>query len=296
MKRIVLITVATLLLGGLAYLGWWLMRPSWPQFPAPKGNEPQAIVKVERDYAHHLGDLIHVDVFVRQQPGTAIDLKSLSVGGDFELSAKQELTEKKLDDGSVLYRFHLKVQSFKVQKKQVMTGSLGWRDGDVRKELTLEPLALYTSNTYDGRKALMEGDDPRVTFWSYGMRHVVPLALSSIVFLALTVVAFRRLLAALLNRPKVVDKDRERVVELLSVLKSGNMTKQQHLELDALVRHHFKVGPIPCSELDGKLLNITLVNFLRENEPGIYAAEPLDPAGQETVHALGQKLISKKSW
>ncbi len=296
MKRIVLITLAALLLGGLGYLGWWLTRPSWPQFAAAANNEPQAIVKIERDYAHHLGDLIQVDVFVRQQPGTTIDLKSLSVGGDFELSAKQEVSEKKLEDGSVVYRFHLKMQSFKVQKKQVMTGSFGWRAGDQRRELTLEPLAIYTSNTYDGRKKLMEGPDARVSFWTYGMRHIVPLAASSIIFLVLVVVAFRRAILAVLNRPVVVDEERERVVELLRILESGNMTKDQHLELDALIRHHFKVGPIPCSELDGRGLNSDLVAFLKANEPGIYAEDALDPHGQETVWGHARKLIAKKCW
>lgn len=289
-KRLVTIAAGLVLVAVIAGAVLWFMRPTWPEFAEAKTSEPQVVIKVERDYAHHLGDLIEVNLFVRQQPGTTVDARTLSIGGDFELSAKPDVTTRELEDGSVIYRFKLGVQSFKVKPAQILEGSIGWKDGDKRKDLVLAPLPLHWSNTYDGRENLMEGTDPRVPAYWYIGRHALPLALSSLAFLTLLVVALSGWLRSRIKEP-VIDEARNRVGTLLAMVKAGKCTKQQHLELDGLVRDHFRVGPIPAGQLEGRMLHMSLIKFLRANEPAVYAEDALDTDAQTQLHTLGHQVL-----
>jgi len=287
-KKLLLLAAALVAAATIVVAVLWYTAPEWPVFPAAKGSEPQVVVKVDRDYAHHLGDLIEVELFVRQQPGTTVEPKSLSVGGDFELSKAPGVTKKELEDGSVTYRFKLAVQSFRVKKEQVLEGSIGYRVDEKRLDQKIPPLSLHTSNTWDGREALMEGDNPRVPAWWITMRHAVPLALSSIVFLFLTAVALVRWVKTLRKDP-VVDQAKVRVEELLALVKAGKCSKAQHLELDGLVRKHFEIGPIPAAKLEG--FNAGVITFLRANEPAVYAEDALSADKRTELSALGETIL-----
>lgn len=292
-KRIIAIAAVLAVVAAITGTAWWLTRPVWPEFPQVQSQDPQVLLKVDRDYAHHIGDLITVDLFIRQKPGTTVDGKTLSITGDFELASAPEVKTKEAEDGSVTYRYRLFVQTFKVKPEHKLEGSIGWRADDKRHDLVLPALSLYWSNTYDGRENLMEGDDPRVPVLWYTLRHVIPLAVSSLLFLVLTTVALVRLVKILLL-PKPVDKDRVRVIELLDLVGSGACTKKQHLELDGLIRARFQVGPIPAAKLEGQMLDGNLVKFLRENEPAVYAEDALDADAQARLRTLG--LLVLKSW
>lgn len=295
-KRLILISATLAVIAAVIGAMWWFARPIWPEFPAQGNDQPQVVLKVNsptRDYAHHIGDLIVVDMFVRQPNGTAVDGRTLSITGDFELASKPEVKTKEAEDGTVTYRFRLSLQTFKVKPEHKLEGSISWRADDKRHDLKLEPLSLYWSNTYDGRENLMEGDDPRVPVLWYTLRHAIPLALSSAVFLALLTVALVRLVKSL-RKAKPIDQARIRVAELLELARTGKCTKQQHLELDGLVRAKFNVGPIPTSKLEGRMLDAHLVKFLRENEPAVYAEESLDSDARARLCSLGDRVL--KSW
>jgi hypothetical protein len=292
-KRLILIAAALAVVATIAGAAWWFSRPVWPEFTDAQNNEPQAVLKVDRDYAHHIGDLIVVDLFVSQPKDTFVDSKTLSITGDFELSSAPEIKTKQDENGTVTYRFRLQVQTFKVKPEHKLEGSIGWRANDKRHDLTLPALSIFWSNTYDGRKSLMEGDDPRVPVLWYTLRHAVPLALSSLLFLALTAVALVNLIK-LLMKPKPVDQARVRTAELIELVRSGRCTKAQHLELDGLVRARYKIGPVPVAKLDSPLLSEQVVQFLRENEPAIYAEDVLNGEAQQRLFALGAQLL--ESW
>lgn len=271
---------------------WWLNQPTWPEFGKTQDNQPQVIVKVERDYAYHLGDLIEVEVFVHQPVGITIDPKSLSVGGDFELAQKPSVRQKELKDGSTAFRIGLAVQSFRVKKEQVMEGTLSYRADDKRQDLTIKPLTIHTSNTWDGRKELMEGADPRVPMLWYTLRHAVPLAVSSIIFLVLTVVAFRNWLKTRVKEP-AVDQVLVRVTEIAALIRSGECTKAQYLELDGLIRAEYAIGPIPCNQLSDKQHAPIAIKLLQANEPAIYAEEPLPDDQRATLSSLLEEVLER---
>lgn len=287
-KRVITIAAVAAVLCAIAGGAWWWLTPKWPDFPAATNNVPQVVVQVDRDYAYHIGDLITVELFVKEAKGTTVDPNSVTVGGDFELNSKPVAAQKKLDDGSVVHRIRLKVQTFKVKPEAVLNSTIGYKEGDKRLDITVPAQSLFWSNTYDGRDKIKEGDNPRVPNWLLFARYVTPLSLGSIAFLVLCAVAVRNWFR---NRPKFVpDQQRLRVDELLGLVTSGTASKEDHLELDRLVRDHFNVGPVPASQLNNS--DVVLVEFLKLNAPAIYAREALDEGGRAQLAKLGGNLLS----
>ncbi len=220
---------------------WYLSKPSWPQFVDDHSSSPQVVVQMDRDYAYHVGDLIPVDVFVWQKPATKVVPSTLALDGDFELATAPQISEKKLEDGSVYYRIHMELQSFQVKPAVVLNATMGWSGGDTRGQLAVPATSFHTSNTYDGRPNLMEGADPRVSIYWYGGRHMAALVGSSVLFFALCLLA---VLNYVRSRPApFVDRSRQRVLELLTILQSGNCSRDEYLELDGLMRERFELGP-----------------------------------------------------
>lgn len=292
-KRLISLAAILAVVVAVGAAFWYFTRPVWPEFSATTDKEPQVIVKVERDYAHHLGDLIEVQLFVRQAPGTLIDTNTLSIGGDFELAEKPAISQKDLKDGSTVYRFGLAIQSFRAQKEQVLEGTLSYRVDDKRQDLTIKPLTLHTSNTWDGRKELMEGADPRVPVLWYTLRHAIPLTLSSLLFLALTVVAFRHWLKTRVKGP-VIDPVYERAVVLTGLIKNGQSTRAEHLELDGLVRARFSIGPIPGSQLKSNpMYESNAARFLASNEPAVYSDQLLTDEERATLWKQAEAVLTR---
>ena len=329
-RKALKVAAAALLGLAIGAAGWfafdWYRTPAWPDFaqataakPASEAGlpatpsaaneavvgEPKVVVVLKRDYAYHTGDLVKVHVFLKQSPQTLIDLNALSVNGDFEL-VERSSAQKKLDDGSVVYRLDLTLQSFKVAPKVVFTSTISWKSDDghqqenaqgsaqaaaKRSDLTIPATPVFTSNTYDGRPSLMEGSDPRVSVWWYGGRHVVPLVVSSIIYLVLLVWAIKAYLRSRI-KAVVVDHARVRAVEILAAIKSGSCSKAEHLELDGLVRQRFKLGPVPVSQLNSAIVPGWLTLFLKFNEPAIYAPDALDDEGKVQLFSQGQIVLS----
>ena len=207
-------------------------------------------------------------------PGTTIDVQTLSLADTFELADKPVVTQRQLKDGSIVYRIELTLQSFKVAPDLTFAGSVGWRNGSQRSDMTLPETHVYTSNTYDGRKNLQEGDDPRVTIYWYATRYVAPMVIALIIYVLLLVPAVRLWLRSL------IDKARRRAVELLEKVKASGCDKDEHLELDSLVRLRFKLGPVPARQLELAIVPPSIIDFLKLNEPAIYSPDALDDYGR----------------
>jgi len=327
-RKALKVATAALLVVALAAAAWfavgWYQTPAWPDFAAPAAKiaagetsgestsagseanqatpgEPKVVVVLKRDYAYHTGDLVKVYVFLKQSAGTVIDPQTLLVNGDFDLVEKSS-AQKKLDDGSTIHRLDLTVQSLKVAPKVVFTGTVSWKaaidskSGTAqvsakRNDLTIPATPVFTSNTYDGRPNLMEGDDPRVSVWWYGARYVVPLVVGSVLFLIVLVGAIKAYLRSRI-KPVVVDHARARAVEILAAIKSGTCSRAEHLELDGLVRQRFKTGPVPVSQLNTAIVPGWLTMFLQLNEPAIYAQDALDDDGKVRLSSQGQIVLS----
>jgi len=290
---------------GASWAGFnWYQNHVWPDFPAQTAPgtadtqvqqdpaKPQAMIVLARDYAYRTGDLVKVKLYLKQMPGTTIDCQTLAINDTFELAQKAVVTQKKLKDGSAVYRLDLTLQSFLVAKDLTFTGSVGWKKGDQRSDVTIPETHIFTSNTYDGRKNLMEGGDPRVSVYWYGARYVVPMVLFALVYLLLLVPAVRAYLRSLV-KPVVIDHARIRVVDLMAKIQAGACSKAEHLELDGLVRDRFNLGPVPASQLELALVPPSLIEFLKLNEPAIYSQEVLDDKAKAQLLAKGQTVLSR---
>ncbi len=297
MKRALLLLAITAVVVFATIGGAWFWNaPKWPQFADAASEEPQVIVQADRDYAYHLADLITVEIFIKQNKGIEIDPLSLTVGGDFELNTKPESARKSLDDGSVIHRIRLKIQALKVKPEWVLNASIAYKSGEKRRDLSIPKQSFFWSNTYDGRESLQEGDSARTLAYYSFARFIVPLVLSSLAFLSLCGLALRNFIR---SRPVVVpDFSKQRISELLDLISRGACSKEQHLELDSLVRERFKLGPIPASQLKADLIGTlqakTLVEFLKINAPAIYARDGLNEPDRVRLNQLGKQLL--KSW
>jgi hypothetical protein len=272
-----------------AVVGWWQWtQPTFPAFTMAT-VQPQVIVQVERDYGHRTGDLITVDVFVSLPTAAQLDAKAVTVDGDFELALPPAVIEKKISDDVHAYRVRMALQSFKVKPKVELKSSISYVVGETRQNVEVPVQTFYTSNTWDGRERLEEGDDPRVTAWRYAPRFVISLAVSIMLFGMMLAMAIRH---RRLNRPVMhVDHAKERFVELLSLVSAGTASREHYFEIDALVRAKFEVGPIPAGQLEGKRFPATVVEFLRISELGIYGDQDLPAPAQERMRQLGSSIV-----
>jgi hypothetical protein len=274
-----------------AFTWWW--TPGWPDFASDPSAQAQVIVRVDRDYGVRTGDLVPVDVYVRlQPPGSRLDVSTLSVEGDFELASPPKVEQKSLKDGSSVYHLRIGVQSFRVQPAVVLHATISWVAGETRSHLAIPELTVHTSKTWDGRDKMQEGDDPRVSVFWYAWRYAVPLALASFLFVVLCVRAVRNYWR---NRPKPqVDVAYNRAAELFERIEQGNCTREQHLELDGIIRERFAIGPIPAAQLDTGLLGASVVECLRLNAVAIYGDKGLDATGIAAIRESGSHVL--KAW
>ncbi|MBY0552811.1 MAG: hypothetical protein K2W95_36345 [Candidatus Obscuribacterales bacterium] len=149
------------LLGGcLAVLvvvaGYTCLRGSamkWPAFPEAH-SAPVAVSEVLPDFAWRTGDVIPLTVYVKEAPGTAVDLKSLQLKGDAQLRGYTTAVEEQ-PDGTRLVKFDIEVQCFALkQPTWKVVPVITYREGEKkeRKPLELPEFEIGSSNTYDKRK------------------------------------------------------------------------------------------------------------------------------------------------
>jgi hypothetical protein len=159
------VVVSAAVLAGL----YWPHRTVWPNFPVSPSSAPQVVCKTEPDFSWRTGDRVPVTIFIKQKPGVEIDLNSLSVEGDFELSGSQPVYSRDNKDGSKYIRLEVSLQSFAVQPKLTMKASMSYMvKGDPDpKLLSLPVVELYTSRTYDGRPKRQDGPMAVVHGWHF---------------------------------------------------------------------------------------------------------------------------------
>ena len=273
MKR----TVTTLALSGLLIVSlgavFWLRLPDWPEFSADS-KEPQSVFNTGRDFAYHIGDLRQIDLFIHTPADLRLNIETLDLTGDFEISGRPRLASRTYGDGSQTYRLRISAQSFSAKSKLTVGAKCSFSGEKGVKEIDLQPAFIFTSNTWDGREELQEGEGmPWLTYWPW-VKYGAPLAISLSVYLALTTLAVR----AWYLRRKEVDPllaIREELRAILQKVAIGEASAEEHLLLDGLVRGKFGIGPIPADSLELRdCRGIPMVReFLQLNAPAIYAEE-----------------------
>ena len=289
MKRTVCITALLAVVVAIAGLFWWSQTLKWPDFPQGQSEQPQVVLQVERDYAYHIGDLISFDVFIKQPPHVSLNASTLAVRGDFELVGRPQVMATSVEDGVTKQHIRIQVQSFVGKPELKLEATFGFKQGEKRLDLALPAQLFFTSNTWDGREELKEGGDPRVPFYWYASRSIVPLTFGSLAFLVLCVVAIRGQL--LLRTGPSIDLTREQALELLGRVRDGSSTSEDHKMLDGAIRSRFNVGPVAASEVDNQLFGGNLASFLRCNAPAVYSKEPITDNTRQLLFQYGQTLL-----
>ncbi len=162
-------TAIAVVLVALALAGTWYFRAGgnssgssvkWPEFPESKDQSPSVVVQVEPDFGYRTGDVIPVSIFVRENPGTEVDIASLALEGDFEIRGEPVLSRTSLPNGGQGYCLQLQLQSFSIQPKLGSTLSFTWNVKGERqwKEMKAPLVDVFTSLTWDGeRKEIQPG-------------------------------------------------------------------------------------------------------------------------------------------
>lgn len=284
MKRVIRWSLAVVAVAAIAFAAYYFTRPSWPDFPATAEKMPQAKVKVaERDYGYRIGDVIPVELVIRQQPGTRVVVSDMTVSGDFELHEKNPtLQVKEFEDGSALYRVTFKLQSFQTKARLSFKAQVSW----------VETKIGY-SMTWDGRKEMQEGSDTRSVIW-YWVRAVVPLTFGSVLYLTLIVMAVRRWWKA---RQQVAPEKliQARFLALLEMVRQGTATCENYRELEAIVREHWHIQSVPVDELARSLRRDpahreTLQDFLGLTAMAIYPQSEITQEQRLEIVRLGQSI------
>ncbi len=162
---------------------FWEDRTDWPQFPsdqvagagapavvspgagsagtasAAPANQPEIVATLDRDFGWRIGDVVPVTVYMKQKPGTVIDMHSIALAGDFEMVGAPDLFELTRPDGSKVFRVKLKLQSFSVAPQLDLKANVSYRVVASNEDVTVDipTIAPYTSKTWDGRKLIQEG-------------------------------------------------------------------------------------------------------------------------------------------
>src|SRR4029450_9053170 len=139
-------------------------RTIWPEFPPAADSAPQVVTQVEPDFAWRTGDRIPVHIYVREQPGTQIDLNSLAVEGNFHVRGQPDIFVRDFKDGSRLVHIKLNLQSFNVAEQWTFKAMMSYTVAGSRESYAakLPETVLYTSRTWDGRMELKDGRLPVV--------------------------------------------------------------------------------------------------------------------------------------
>lgn len=158
---VALLAVVVIALAGILFITK-SDRTGWVDFPAVQGQDltPQVVTVVERDYGWRTADVVPIVLYIKQLPGTRVDMHSLAIEGDFDVVGNPDIVSRDFKDGSKYIRIRLNIQSMKVDKRLSIKMSMLWRDikeGDDR-PLAIPAFQPFTSPTWDGRDIIQDGD------------------------------------------------------------------------------------------------------------------------------------------
>lgn len=159
-----LVICIALTIGGLM----WVTRSdqtTWPDFStaapavATEPLAPQVVSVFERDFGWRIADVIPIEIYLKQKPGTLVDLHSLAIEGDFEIVENPTIVTRDFKDGSRSIAIKFKVQSMSAAKKLTLKVSMVYRDLATNEDhsIAIPAFEPFTSPTWDGRDIIKDG-------------------------------------------------------------------------------------------------------------------------------------------
>jgi hypothetical protein len=319
-SRLTSLLLATLLIvvatAGISWL-FWETRTTWPQFPsdiargqaptveqlaAAKSLAPEVFVKVDHDYAYRIGDVIPVTIFLKEKPGTQIDLHSIALEGDFEITGDPVIFERRTADGARRIRAEVKLQSFSAVPKWSFKADLSYRVIATNEDVTISLPAFeaYTSNTWDGRDIIQEG---KIVF-NYGFE---PFATAALLLGGLIGAIYFFVLARRFSREQRVPYDLKSLPNrfllarrdfnvIWGQMEAGDRSADRYADLSQLVRRLYRVETKTTLEAGYYLLYsyngpIQVVEVLKACDRVIYRHETLTESDHQQIKQVFDKLV-----
>ena len=242
---------AALIVGVLAF--WACSRPEkveWPQFKPATDAAPRLAVHVQPDFGYRIGDLVNVTIFIRQQPGTKVDLSSTAIEGDFEFYGEPQYDEEVLPDGAKLIRIKQSLQSFSSTPSITSRISMTWTEDGKKEahEIPKTEITVFTSKTYDGRPDNLQNGPLAFVTPSLLTRCIV-LAVLSLTGIVVATIFIRRYISGLpVHKPVVAlsprMKARQRFDAVWKKIEGGDLSEENFREIEAILRDFFKVQTV----------------------------------------------------
>jgi hypothetical protein len=243
----------------LLFAAVFLMRPqdNWGSFPEDAtGPQPAVLIEVERDFGWRTGDAVPVTIYIKQFPGTSVDVDGLALEGDFEIRGEYKVDSRDTKDGAKIVRVRMTVQSFNVKPVVSARVSMTWNVAGEKDWKEIDPVAvdLHTSNTWDGRKALQEGHPAFIQ--GLHLLKTIGWLLFGIAGIGVATWYIRRETARL---PKVVEPPRKLSLYEWAVLRfdrawkrieEGDRSDDVMREIDYVVRKLLHVETVQISHLE----------------------------------------------
>jgi hypothetical protein len=312
--------LATLLIavaaGGISWY-FWESRTAWPHFPsdiargqtptpeqlaAAKSLDPEVIVRVDHDYAYRIGDTIPVTLFIKEKPGTQVDMHSIALQGDFEIAGDPVIFEKSTADGSRRVRADIKLQSFNAVPKWTMNADMSYRVIATNEDVTvsLPALVVYTSNTWDGRDIIQEG---KLVF----LRGFEPFATAGLLFGGLIGAIYFFCLARRFSREQPIDFDlkglpnrfqlgRRDFNVIWAQMEAGDRSADRYADLSQLLRRLYKIETKTTLEASYYLLYsfygpVQVVELLKACDRVIYRNETLSEDEHQQIKVVFDTMV-----
>jgi len=237
---------------------FWSKRTIWPTFPPAADSAPQVVTQLEPDFAWRIGDRIPVHIYVREQPGTRIDLNSLAVEGDFEIAGQPDVFVREFKDGSRMIHISVNLQSFNVAEKWTFKAMMSYTVAGSKQSHTaqLPETVVYTSRTWDGREQIKDGPLPVVHGLHYWTTAAALLfGLGGLVF-GLWYLRRLRVMQPIAEIPASSwELARLQFEAVWAQIAAGDDSPERYKEIERIIRGHYRIESRTVKEVPFELGN-----------------------------------------
>lgn len=306
----VLVTVALALIAQIGLFTLTGDQVKWPEFPAAEKtappSAPSVVAKLERDFAYRIGDVVPVVLYIKEAPDTRVDLNSIALEGDFEIRGSGKLYQETTKEGGRILRFQLSLQSFSAAPAVSTKAAISYRVLSSNEEYTvsLPALAVSTSNTWDQKERIVEGELFVVHGW-HGWINGGLLAAG----LLLSIYGYRRYRYFKSLSPEALQSPRRakrfvvariRFDRVWSKIEAGDLSAANYIEIERIVRALYEIESKTTREagfwfLYGNRGPYQAVDILHQCDRVIYLGETLSVEDNLLIKTTFDKLVPRYS-
>ncbi|MDZ4838047.1 MAG: hypothetical protein SGJ27_30045 [Candidatus Melainabacteria bacterium] len=256
-----LVLCIALTIGGLV----WLTnsdQTSWPDFnTAPQSAEPlapQVVSVFDRDFGWRIADVIPIEIYLKQKPGTVVDLHSLAIEGDFEIVENPTTVTRDFQDGSRWIGIKFKIQSMSAAKQLSLKVSMIYRDIATSEDhlIAIPAFEPFTSPTWDGRDLIKDGKPSFIH--EYHLLWTLGYILSGIAGAIIALRLQRQWKVAVIEEQKRIWETRRQIArrefdEAWALIEAGDVSVENYKAVAKSVRKLFRIESKVLKEIEMEL-------------------------------------------